>query len=112
MSDITDCTPEIYAQTVLCFPASSCIVLVTPRFRLRDLIGSELMTSPLQREALLDVIERCAWLIEYYENTGVAPQTVDFLRSTLRRAMNDLEILSPSIQIEYHRLAPYERAER
>ncbi len=70
------------------------------------------MISPLKREALLDVIKRCAWLIEYYENTGVAPQTVDFLKSTMRRATDDLGILSPSIQVEDHRLAPYERAER
>ena len=62
------------------------------------------MISPLQREALLDVIERCAWLIDYYENTGVALQTVDFLRSTMQRAMNDLETVSPSIQVEYHQL--------
>ncbi|WP_348262371.1 hypothetical protein P8935_21555 [Telmatobacter sp. DSM 110680] len=62
------------------------------------------MINPLQREALLDVIERCAWLIEYYENTGVAPQSVDFLRSTMQRATNDLETLAPSDRVEYHQI--------
>jgi len=55
------------------------------------------MSSPLQREALVDVIERCAWLTEYYDRTGVAPQSVDVLKSTMYRAMIDLQALSPSM---------------
>ena len=70
------------------------------------------MINPLQREALLDVIERCAWLIEYYENTGVAPQSVDFLRSTMQRATNHLETLAPSVVLNTIRLTPYDRVER
>ena len=53
------------------------------------------MSSPLQREALLDIVERCGWLIEYYGRSGVAPKSVDVLTSTMKRAMDDLEALSP-----------------
>jgi hypothetical protein len=67
------------------------------------------MSSPLQREALLDVIERCAWLTEYYDRSGVAPQSVDVLKSTMHRAMIDLQALSPSMNTESHRLNQNDR---
>ena len=58
------------------------------------------MISQLQREALLDVIERCAWLIEYYGRTDAAPQSLDALKATMQQAVNDLEALPPSIHVE------------
>ena len=58
------------------------------------------MSSPLQREALVDVIERCAWLTEYYDRSGVAPQSVDVLKSTMHKAMIDLQVLSASTSTE------------
>jgi hypothetical protein len=45
-----------YVQAGLVLPCLKLYCLVTPRFRLRDLIGSEIMTSPLQREALLELL--------------------------------------------------------
>lgn len=68
------------------------------------------MSSPLQREALVDVIERCAWLTEYYDRSGVAPQSVDVLKSTMYRAMIDLQALSPSMFTESHRLNQNDRS--
>ena len=56
------------------------------------------MISQLQREALLDVIERCAWLIEYYGRTDAAPQSLDALKATMQQAVNDLEALAASIK--------------
>ncbi len=61
------------------------------------------MISQLQREALLDVIERCAWLIEYYGRTDAAPQSLDALKATMQQAVNDLEALPASIHAESHR---------
>lgn len=68
------------------------------------------MSSPLQREALVDVIERCAWLTEYYDRSGVAPQSVDVLKSTMYRAMIDLQALSPSMFTESHQLNQNDRS--
>lgn len=72
--------------------------------------GSLIMSSPLQREALVDVIERCAWLTEYYDRSGVAPQSVDVLKSTMYRAMIDLQALSPSMFTESHPLNQNDRS--
>ena len=67
------------------------------------------MSSPLEREALVDVIERCAWLTEYYDRTGVAPQSVDVLKSTMYRAMIDLQALSPSMYTDSLQLSQCDR---
>jgi hypothetical protein len=51
------------------------------------------MTIQLDREALHEVIRRCAWLIDYYERTGVAPHSVQAFQATMDRAIDDLEAL-------------------
>jgi hypothetical protein len=55
------------------------------------------MSIPLKREVLLDVIQRCAWLIVYYERIGVAPESVQTFQAKMAKAINDLEALAPSV---------------
>jgi hypothetical protein len=43
---------------------------------------------------LLLVISRCAWLIEYYESTGVSPDVLQTFRDTMAKAIKDLEALN------------------
>jgi hypothetical protein len=61
------------------------------------------MPGPLERAVLLDVIQRCAWLIEYYERTGVAPESLLSFHATRDKAINALAALSPADAPTAHR---------
>lgn len=52
------------------------------------------MPSPLEYARLLDVIQRCTWLIDYYERTGVAPESLLTFRAYRDNAVNALSALS------------------
>lgn len=51
------------------------------------------MFDSLKRAELLDVIQRCAWLVEYYERTGVSPESVKTFQAARDKAINDLAAL-------------------
>ena len=57
---------------------------------------AETVTHPAEPDTLLSVIESCAWLIAYYERTGVAPESLRLLRDTMDKAINDLEAPAPA----------------
>jgi hypothetical protein len=59
------------------------------------------MPKPFEREVLLDVIQRCAWLIDYYERTRVAPQSVQAFQETMAKAISDLEALAASVSFAF-----------
>ena len=52
------------------------------------------MSHPSKRAELLDVIQRCAWLIEYYERTAVSPESVRALQVARDKAIHDLSTLT------------------
>jgi hypothetical protein len=52
------------------------------------------VTQPAEPETLFLVISRCAWLIEYYESTGVSPDVLQTFRDTMAKAIKDLEALN------------------
>ena len=58
------------------------------------------MTHPAEPEALISVINSCAWLIEYYKRRGVAPESLQLFRDTMDKAANDLTALTSSIRSE------------
>ncbi len=56
------------------------------------------MTHLLERDALLQVIERCTWLIQYYERSDASPETIQSVRDAMNRAISKLEALRPDAQ--------------
>jgi hypothetical protein len=62
--------------------------------------GPEIVTYPAQPEALISVIKSCAWLIEYYEHRGVAPEALQAFRETMDKAANNLTALTSPVGSE------------
>jgi hypothetical protein len=62
--------------------------------------GRDTVTYPLDRDSILGVIDRCAWLIAYYERAGGTPESLKAFRETMNKAINDLAALTLSTQSE------------
>lgn len=58
------------------------------------------MKPKYERQLLLEVIEKCEWLIDYYRSTGQDHPSVPIFRNTMEEAISDLESLTPSVPSE------------
>jgi hypothetical protein len=52
------------------------------------------MFNSLKRAELLDLIQRCTWLLEYYQRTAGSPQSVKAFQAARDKALNDLAALT------------------
>ncbi|WP_348260620.1 hypothetical protein P8935_12490 [Telmatobacter sp. DSM 110680] len=58
------------------------------------------MKTTAERDVLLEVIERCAWLIDYYGRSGGNDPSVLVFKTTMERAIRNLESLMPATPSE------------
>ena len=54
------------------------------------------MKTTAERDVLLEVIEKCSWLIDYYGRSGESHPSVLVFKATMERAIRNLESLTPS----------------